>query len=802
MKPRARTSLLVLLLFAALTLIHLLPLSVRPVNAVHDAGDPLLNSWILSRVDDQLLRDPLRLFQANIFYPHRDTLALSEHMLPLAAAAAPVYFATGNAVLGHNVVLWLAFILNGFGMFLLVRHLTGRVAAGIMSGIIFAFCTYRFMHVSHIQLLASFWVPLCFLYLHKFLTERTWRASILFSLFFVLQALSCMYYGLFTVAVLSLVLPLFLLLNEKKLDWTFIARLAVPLAVAGVVLYVFSLPYTRIFERLGLKRELMPGAELQNYLSVVPDNFLFGKLLHKLGTHEKFLFPGIIACLFAVAAVIVTLKWAPAPTAPRKHRLPALVLKVALSIFAALAAVSLIAALFGGLNIPLGFLKISMTSAEKPALYLFLLGAGYLLYHLALLARVKASDNRRWVMGYAVLTVWAMALSFGGGFTLLGKTTKLIPMPFAFFYRFVPGFDGIREPVRFAVFVIFGIAVLAGFGVARWVCRFRKGLAKAVLIGLLLAGLNLEYLSIPVGTAAIPVGKDVPETYRWLKEQSRDAVVLELPFSEWLPGESAYLYFATYHKKKLVNGYSGFIPASTYFLRDQFREFPGRDGVSLLRALGVNYVIVHAKGLPAGKSPDFASRVEAESGGSLKLERRFQYGFSRKNEFEEWLGDDYVFLVAPAGPLPAVKNEPAEWPALPREKWRVTASSNSGNAGAIKDGDLATAWNSERPKAPGDYLAVDLGEVRTVRKIALLAGRSYYGYGLEFRVEASDDGQSWRPVAAEYSKADFLRALVKDQVHAAQDIRLEECRSRFVRVVQTGQGGDYSWSVAEIKIYE
>jgi hypothetical protein len=35
-----------------------------------------------------------------------------------------------------------------------------------------------------------------------------------------------------------------------------------------------------------------------------------------------------------------------------------------------------------------------------------------------------------------------------------------------------------------------------------------------------------------------------------------------------------------------------------------------------------------------------------------------------------------------------------------------------------------------------------LGDVRTVRKIALLAGRSYYGYGLEFRVETSDDSQS------------------------------------------------------------
>ena len=43
----------------------------------NDNGDTQLNEWIMAWVVHQLPRDPLRLFDANIFYPAKDTLAFS-----------------------------------------------------------------------------------------------------------------------------------------------------------------------------------------------------------------------------------------------------------------------------------------------------------------------------------------------------------------------------------------------------------------------------------------------------------------------------------------------------------------------------------------------------------------------------------------------------------------------------------------------------------------------------------------------------------------------------------------------------
>ena len=54
------------------------PLVSGLTNMVTDLADPLLNSWALAWVIHQVPRDPLHLFDANIFFPETGTLAFSE----------------------------------------------------------------------------------------------------------------------------------------------------------------------------------------------------------------------------------------------------------------------------------------------------------------------------------------------------------------------------------------------------------------------------------------------------------------------------------------------------------------------------------------------------------------------------------------------------------------------------------------------------------------------------------------------------------------------------------------------------
>ena len=55
--------------------------------------------------------------------------------------------------------------------------------------------------------------------------------------------------------------------------------------------------------------------------------------------------------------------------------------------------------------------------------------------------------------------------------------------PYHFFYWFVPGFDGLRVPARFAMLVVLFLSVAAGLGASAIERRFRRGGVIAVALG-------------------------------------------------------------------------------------------------------------------------------------------------------------------------------------------------------------------------------------------------------------------------------------------------------------------------------
>ena len=79
-----------LALFVLLAILHTWPLATNPGRlSRNDTADTIHHEWILAWDAHQLASDPGRLFDANIFYPERDTLAYSDHLLPQAVMGAP-----------------------------------------------------------------------------------------------------------------------------------------------------------------------------------------------------------------------------------------------------------------------------------------------------------------------------------------------------------------------------------------------------------------------------------------------------------------------------------------------------------------------------------------------------------------------------------------------------------------------------------------------------------------------------------------------------------------------------------------
>lgn len=169
---------------------------VEPTASPSDlaVADLYLTSWILAWDVHQLRRAPLRLFEANIFHPLPHTLALSEHLMAGALLVAPAQALSGNAVLGHNLLVLGSFVLGATGTALLVRDLGAGLGGALLGGGLWAFGPLRYAQVAHVHALSAHWLPFALLFLQRYLRGGRRRDGAAFVATLALTALSSVYY--------------------------------------------------------------------------------------------------------------------------------------------------------------------------------------------------------------------------------------------------------------------------------------------------------------------------------------------------------------------------------------------------------------------------------------------------------------------------------------------------------------------------------------------------------------------------------------------------------------------------------
>jgi hypothetical protein len=170
---------------------------LRSLFLVPDFGDPLFSMWRLGWVAQQIIADPGRLFEANIFYPEASTLALSDSILLPAVVAAPLLWSGVPVSVAYNLLLLAALISSGMAAYVLARALTLRPSAAWVAALIFALHPFRLHHYSHLEMQMTPWMPLALLAAHRLLRRRHPRYAVLFALALSAQWYSSMYYGLF-----------------------------------------------------------------------------------------------------------------------------------------------------------------------------------------------------------------------------------------------------------------------------------------------------------------------------------------------------------------------------------------------------------------------------------------------------------------------------------------------------------------------------------------------------------------------------------------------------------------------------
>ena len=188
--------------------------------------------------------------------------------------------------------------------------------------------------------------------------------------------------------------------------------------------------------------------------------------------------------------------------------------------------------------------------------------------------------------------------------------------------------------------------------------------------------------------------------------------------------------------------------------------------------------------------PGAGALVEApDADGFVSVAHASGIGFTRVD-----LGGLTLFVHAPPADLPGTP--------IPASSLRVSASRFRRGVARAVDGDPRTRWMTGRPQTPGDWLRVDFDGPRAVRAVHLWAIK-HNDWPRGLQLEASADGETWRPLAAELHGESAIRwggfTPLRGDLHA---LRLEFTPTtlRAFRLTLTQSHLRY-WSVNELTVH-
>jgi hypothetical protein len=267
--------------------------------------------WTLSWDAHAIARQPLAVFDANIFAPLHRTLAFSENLIGSALFTSPILWFANNPVLAMNLAALSSCMLCGLGAFVLARRIGISATGALVAGVVFAFAPPRFLRLDQLFLTTIQWIPFSLAYLHAYLDGGKRRDLRIAAAFFTLQALTSGHGTVFLVLAAIVLCAYRLSLGEPSA----LARRLQDLGLTGALLLAPIVPmaiaYARVQSENGLRRTL------EDWVVTTPASFLASpSYVHAFVMHRLFpaidfdqavnayLFPGFIPLLLAAAALI------------------------------------------------------------------------------------------------------------------------------------------------------------------------------------------------------------------------------------------------------------------------------------------------------------------------------------------------------------------------------------------------------------------------------------------------------------------------------------------------------------------
>lgn len=531
--PRARTNVLVLLLFILLSLAMTYPLVLN--FRTHIPGVPgdnfayLWKIWWFEKAMVDLHQNPL--FAPHILYPEGFDFARDEATISNTLFSVPLTLWFGH-ITSYNLMLLLTYILAGFGMYLLVYYLTKSTIAGIVSGVIFAFSPYHQMRgLQHLNLATIQWIPFLFLYVEKFLRELRLKHAFLAGIFYALTALAAWYYAYYVAVTLAI----YLLIRARPLGafWmnkNFLKGVLVFFAVSFILVAPFAISSFKLHSTGVMKYKFIDvdtySASLEDFFVPASFHSFWGNFFHqtfgslKLDWSEHMLYLGIVPVLLALFAI------------KRRRK------ENAVSASAWLALIT----------------------------FIFALGTTFHIFGERVLIRIP-----RFLKSFTIRKAFP------------------IPLPMLLFFFALPFISSTRVWSRFGLMTMFFVALLAGWGTAEFsdIIQKRFNFRNTNLI----LGVSLVFLVLLDFTAVpLPMSKIEPRPVDiWLGKIKEQFTIIQLPDATQGP----QLLYTIYHNKRIANGCGAFLPPQFNIDLYGLKSLPDKNSIRILRKMGIRYLLLN-----------------------------------------------------------------------------------------------------------------------------------------------------------------------------------------------------------------
>lgn len=224
-------------------------------------------------------------------------------------------------------------------------------------------------------------------------------------------------------------------------------------------------------------------------------------------------------------------------------------------------------------------------------------------------AGLRRRETRRVTLFLLLFLVVAAQLSLGPRWVFLGQR------PFDHLAEWLPGLSAMRSPHRFAVLVQVSCVLFASLSFVRvnsgeivdgdvadktapevLPTRWQQ-VVKCGLVALY-CGVLVESWPQQPGLYSMPEYKQQRPWIEWVRTETRpDDIVAHLPFPRGrsvldYEDTTVFMLWSTYHKRRIVNGYSGFFPREFVRLKADVQSFPDEKSVVALRMAGVRWCVV------------------------------------------------------------------------------------------------------------------------------------------------------------------------------------------------------------------